>query len=666
MRLIIAEKPSMGRAIADALPKPIKKQDGYIVASDGTHVSWCIGHILEQVEPDDYDPKYKKWSYQHLPIIPETWQLKPKPKTKSQLTVLRKLSKQATHIVHAGDPDREGQLLVDEVLHYLKLPKTKLQQTERLLVSDLNTSAIKKALTKLQSNKNFVPLSVSALARSRSDWLIGMNLTRAFTLLGQKAKFNSVLSVGRVQTPLLGLVVRRDQEIEEFVSKDYFQVDAHVTIDSQPNDNFDLLARWQPSEHCAAHLDEEGRVINKSLAEHVVRQIYQQPALVKNVKKERKKQPCPLPYNLSSLQIDAAKAFKLSAQQVLDACQSLYERHKVITYPRSDCRYLPKQHHNDASKIIGHLSQFTKPHISNVAQQANPSLKSRAWNDAKVGAHHAIIPTLKSAATLSLNSNELNVYQLIAKQYLAQFFAAYESDNTKIELEINNGLFIAKSTITARLGWKIIYENQDKLTNQTTLPLLEKGQVLFCQKGELLCKQTEPPAHFTDATLLGAMTGIARFVRDPDIKKVLRETDGLGTEATRAGMIELLFKRGYLTRQGKSIRATDVGKALIRALPEEITLPDMTAQWEMQLQEICDQNANYQAFIKSIEHKLTELINRSKDIELVGLPEKPFKPKRSYSKSKGNYSKTKSNYSKSKDSTAKKPRGTKRAPKRAS
>lgn len=625
MRLIIAEKPSMGRAIADALPKPVKKHEGYIVAGDGTHVSWCIGHILEQVEPDDYDPKYKKWNYGDLPIIPEAWQLKPKAKTKSQLSVLRKLTKQASSIVHAGDPDREGQLLVDEVLHYLKLPKTKHQHTQRLLVSDLNTPAIKKALGQLQDNKLFMPLSVSALARSRSDWLIGMNLTRAFTLLGQKANFNSVLSVGRVQTPLLGLVVRRDQEIADFVSKDYYQVDAHVTLDRQSS-NTNFTARWQPSEHCANHLDEEGRVINKSLAEHVVRQIYQQDAVVTEVKKERKKQPSPLPYNLSSLQIDAAKAFKLSAQQVLDACQTLYERHKVITYPRSDCRYLPKQHLNDAPKIIAHLGQSPKPHVAMVAGKANVNIKSRAWNDSKVSAHHAIIPTLKSAANLSLSSSEANVYQLIAKQYLAQFFEAYESDHSKVELEINKGKFIAKSVQTANVGWKIIYEKTEKSDN--ALPPLTKGQTLFCQHGELLCKQTEPPAHFTDATLLGAMTGIARFVRDPNIKKILRETDGLGTEATRAGMIELLFKRGYLTRQGKSIRATDVGVALIKALPEEITLPDMTAEWEMQLQEICDQNLNYQAFIKDIENKLTQLVSDSKDAKLVGLPEKPFKPKR--------------------------------------
>lgn len=643
----------MGRAIANALPKPHQKKDGYIVAGDGTHVSWCIGHILEQSEPEDYDPLYKKWQYDHLPIIPEQWQLKPKSKTKSQLSVLRKLTKQAQQLIHAGDPDREGQLLVDEVIHFLKLPKAKVENTQRLLVSDLNTPAVKKALNNLQSNKAFIPLSVSALARSRSDWLIGMNLTRAFTLLGQKVNFNSVLSVGRVQTPLLGIVVKRDQEIANFVSKDYYQVDAHLTLTSAIQNNSDFTARWQPSEHCAPHQDEEGRIINKSLAEHVVKQIDQQPAVVLDVKKERKKQTAPLPYNLSSLQIDAAKAFKLSAQQVLDACQSLYERHKAITYPRSDCRYLPKQHFNDAPAIVSNLTSYGHAHVSHVATQADPKLKSKAWNDSKVGAHHAIIPTLKSPNINSLSAVEANVYQLIAKQYLAQFFAAYETDNVKVNLEINKGEFVAKSIKTAIIGWKIIYE-KDQSNAGAELPEIKKGQTLFCQRGELLTKRTEPPAYFTDATLLAAMTGISRFVKDPNIKKVLRETDGLGTEATRAGMIELLFKRGYLTRQGKSIRSTDIGQALIRALPEAITLPDMTAHWEMQLQDICEQKAHYQSFIKEIEQTLYGLISAARDTRLTGLPEKPFKPKRKGSSKKtynSSYSKSTTNKTASKQTS---------------
>ncbi|MGB1291944.1 MAG: DNA topoisomerase, partial [Pseudoalteromonas sp.] len=224
MKLYIAEKPSLGRAIADALPKPHKKHDGYIEVANGDCVSWCIGHLLEQAEPDDYNEQYKKWRFDDLPIVPDQWQLKAKPKTRKQLTILKKLIKQADQLIHAGDPDREGQLLVDEVIEQVKLSQAKKQQIQRLLISDLNISAVKKALASIRSNRDFIPLSVSALARSRADWLFGMNLTRAYTLAGQKAGFGNVLSVGRVQTPILGLVVNRDNEIANFVAKPFYEV----------------------------------------------------------------------------------------------------------------------------------------------------------------------------------------------------------------------------------------------------------------------------------------------------------------------------------------------------------------------------------------------------------------------------------------------------------
>ncbi|TNF16321.1 MAG: DNA topoisomerase III, partial [Vibrionaceae bacterium] len=227
-RLFIAEKPSLGRAIADALPKPHKKDQGFIRCANGDVVTWCIGHLLEQVEPDAYDERYKKWNLADLPIVPEQWQLRARKSASKQLSVVRKLLKEASQIVHAGDPDREGQLLVDEVIDYCKVAKSKKESMERLLISDLNLPAVKRALTSMRSNRDFIPLSVSALARSRADWLYGMNMSRAYTLLGQKAGYQGVLSVGRVQTPVLGLVVRRDEEIENFVPRDYFTLDALI------------------------------------------------------------------------------------------------------------------------------------------------------------------------------------------------------------------------------------------------------------------------------------------------------------------------------------------------------------------------------------------------------------------------------------------------------
>lgn len=285
MKLYIAEKPSLGRAIADALPKPHKKHDGYIEVANGDCVSWCIGHLLEQAEPDDYDERFKKWQFEHLPIVPEHWQLKAKPKTRKQLTILKKLIKKATTLVHAGDPDREGQLLVDEVIEQAKISQAKKQNIQRLLISDLNLTAVKKSINSMCANRDFIPLSVSALARSRADWLFGMNLTRAYTLAGQKAGFGNVLSVGRVQTPILGLVVNRDNEIANFVSKPFYEVLAHLVTPEQQS----FTAKWIPSKACEPYQDEEGRVLNKALAENVTSRIANQPANVTALEQKQKK-----------------------------------------------------------------------------------------------------------------------------------------------------------------------------------------------------------------------------------------------------------------------------------------------------------------------------------------------------------------------------------------
>jgi DNA topoisomerase-3 len=605
MKLYIAEKPSLGRAIADALPKPHKKHDGYIEVANGDCVSWCIGHLLEQAEPDDYDERFKKWQFEHLPIIPEQWQLKAKTKTRKQFTILKKLIKQSSQLVHAGDPDREGQLLVDQVIEEAKISQTKKQSIQRLLISDLNLSAVKKSLSCMRSNREFIPLSVSALARSRADWLFGMNLTRAYTLAGQKAGFDNVLSVGRVQTPILGLVVNRDNDIANFISKPFYEVQAHLfTPDKKP-----FTAKWIPSKACEPHQDEEGRVLNKALAENVASRIAKQDAEITALEQKQKKQSAPLPYNLSALQIDAAKAFGMPAQKVLDICQTLYERYKLITYPRSDNRYLPKEHHQEAPTILKAIGANNGQSTA-LVNGADAKKRSKCFNDSKVAAHHAIVPTAKQVKSASLANEEAKVYQLISRHYLIQFYPDYIYNETKAEVTIAGGLFKANAKQEVSLGFKVLM-GKSELKDETTLPPLTKGMRLFCQQGEVQEKHTSPPAHFTDATLLGAMTGISRYVKDLQIKKILKDTDGLGTEATRAGIIELLFRRRFLKREGKSIRATETGLALISVLPQGLASPDLTAKWESSLGDIAQQTMSYQQFLQPLIADLNDFVQQA-------------------------------------------------------
>lgn len=632
MRLFIAEKPSLGRAIADVLPKPHKKGEGYIETAQGDVVSWCIGHLLEQAEPDAYDAAFKQWRMEHLPIVPERWQLNPKAKTKGQLAVLRRLIKQADEVVNAGDPDREGQLLVDEVIDYLGYPKGK--PVRRCLISDMNPPAVRRAVEQLRDNRDFVPLAVSALARTRADWLYGINMTRAYTLVGRKAGCDQLLSVGRVQTPLLGLVVRRDQEIAAFVPKPFFEVLAYLR--SAAGEPF--TAKWLPSEACQPWQDEEGRVLSRKLAENVVTRIQGQSGQVEAVDEKAKKQAPPLPYNLSSLQIDAAKRFGMDAKRVLDVCQALYERHKLITYPRSDSRHLPVEHYGRAERVRQAIAS-TAPQLATAVGQADGRLRSKAWNDSKVDAHHAIIPTEKGGNPGSLSGDEAKLYALVARQYLMQFYPPFEYNDSKVLVRLQGGLFEAKARRILKAGWKSLLgvEEDDDEEKAGTLPALREGEAVQCERGELLEKMTQPPKSFTDATLLAAMTGIGRYVQDPEIRKTLRDTDGLGTEATRAGIIELLFKRRFLARQGKSIKATPTGHALINALPESASRPDMTALWEQALGRIGERQESYQHFMGPLEVQLRQLIDDARHSDGAGFRALPKNeaPKRRFTRRKG-------------------------------
>lgn len=619
MILYIAEKPSVGRAVADVLPKPHQKADGYIKVANGDVVTWCIGHLLEQAEPEAYNSDYKKWRKEDLPIIPEKWKHQVKPQTKKQFLIVKKLINEADLLVNMGDPDRVGQILVDEVINYAGVSRKKRESTKRCLISDMNPEAIKKSLNNLRSNIEFIPLATSALARARADWLYGINMTRLCTLQGQSSGYNGVLSIGRVQTPVLGLVVHRDQEIECFISKSFYEV---LILLETPNGE-QYQAKWKPSEACAPYMDEEGRVLSKKLAENVLERVSNKVGHVTRVNTDKKKQPAPLPYNLSTLQIDASKRFNLNAQETLDTCQQLYERHKLITYPRSDCRYLPIGHLDDKHRVAQSIKE-TCPTLNEAVENAHFNRKSKAWNDSKVSAHHAIIPTSKSVDSNRLTKNEKCIYELISRQYLIQFYPDFEYAEKQIDHDVAGGLFIAKQKDVLHNGWKVLLPSRK--TNEKedgysagNLPNVNKGDQVTCLNGNVDEKKTSPPKHFTDASLLSAMTGIARYVQNPEIKKVLRDTDGLGTEATRAGIIELLFKRQFLSKKGKEIHATDVGRQLVNSLPAQMVLPDMTAHWESQLEAISDKRMNYIQFMQPLSNGLIELINQVGKVTFSGM-----------------------------------------------
>jgi len=431
-------------------------------------------------------------------------------------------------------------------------------------------------------------------------------MTRAYTIQGREVGYDGVLSVGRVQTPVLGLVANRCEEIENFVSKPFYEVHAHLVTENDER----FMAIWQPSEACEPYMDDMRRVLIKKLAEKVVSRISDKTGKVTKYDKKNRKQTQPLPFSLSALQIEAARQFGLSAQSVLSSCQTLYERHKLITYPRSDCRYLPKEHHKEATSILDSI-KTNQAALAECVAGADKSIKSPAWNDNKVTAHHAIIPTQRHVSQASLSQSEQQVYTLIARQYVAQFYPPHEYADTRVEIVIEGGLFVATAKTILRKGWQVLFNTNKKKETEKYLPPLSMGQSLHCERGEVVTKNTTPPPYFTDATLLAAMTGISRFVTSAETRKILKDTDGLGTEATRAGIIELLFRRGFLIRKGKQIHATDAGRGLIKALPDETTLPDMTAHWESILNAISRREAAYSEFMNPLQIQLQKLIGNS-------------------------------------------------------
>jgi len=607
VKLYIAEKPSMAAEIAKCLPGPTSRRDGYIQTGGGV-ITWGYGHILRQAEPDEYDTKYEKWRVEDLPIIPQNWKLLVSDSCRKQFEIIKKLIDQATEIVHAGDPDREGQLLIDEVLDYLDNNKP----VRRILLNALDEQSIKKAIGSLRDNQDFFNLKQSALARSRADWLIGMNLSRAYTLAAQQAGHRTTLPVGRVKTPTLALVVRREREIDNFKQADYFTVKA----DFEHSDTV-FTAYWKPREDQRG-LDSEGRLADKAVAKALLEllQAAIEPAAVTLCETTEKKEPQRLPLSLSTLQVMAGKKFGYDPQAVLDTAQKLYER-KLTTYPRSDCEYLPESQHDDASAILGNLGSLSECELALWADKADDAISSRAWNDKKITAHHAIIPTPVCCNFAALSQTEKNIYSLIAQAYIAQFYPVHVYDQTRAELEHAGEKFVANGRIVKELGWKELYgaESEEKKEDDNgMLPPMAQGDSVKFVRAVADKKTTKPPGRFTAATLLAAMKDIHKYVKNPDLKKKLKDVSGIGTEATRATIIKELGERGFLREETKKkyLRPNEPAFLLIDMLPEEITYPDFTALWENILHQMAKGSASLDTFLRQQAQFTASLCTKAK------------------------------------------------------
>ena len=611
MKLFIAEKPSLARAIAAGLGVG-KKFDGYISLNGGAEiVTWCYGHILEQLNPSEYDAKYQQWRMDDLPIVPSHWALKVKKDAAKQFKIIRELIGKATTIINAGDPDREGQLLVDEVLEYVGNKKP----VQRILLNALDEKSVQQSLQDLRNNQDFQGLKNAALGRSRADWLIGMNLSRAYTIQAQQAGYETV-SIGRVMTPTMSLVVRREEEIKNFKPVQHYSIKAIFS-----NKFGEIPTVWHMSEK-VPNVDNSGRLLNRKVAEEFLAKLNSmngKQGKIIQIEEKNKVENQRLPYSLSTLQIEAGKRYGYSPQIVLDTMQALYEK-KLTTYPRSDCEYLPENQFEDAPEILEHLKNLPNEEFVTLVRNADTKIRSKAWNDKKISAHHAIIPTRIQADFENLNELEQKLYLMVAQAFLAQFYPPHEYKETKIIISFADENFIGNGKNIVKLGWRAIYKNavqNEAEEPEVNLPPLTKGETVKYLSGKILEKITKPPTKFTESSLLQAMKEIYLYVKNDDLKSELKECSGIGTEATRAGIIEKLQTTGFLKLAGKYLEPTEKAIMTVKILPEEIIYPDTTAIWETELEEVAKGRESFAEFYKKQVSGLKLLVSKAKELKIT-------------------------------------------------
>ncbi len=616
-RLFLCEKPSQARDIALVLGAT-QRQEGHLSGS-GILVTWAFGHLLALAAPEDYDPELKLWSFAALPIIPDPWVWKVRKESAAQFKVIAKLLKLVDEVVIATDADREGEAIAREILERERWPG----EIKRLWLSALDEVSIQKALNNLLPGARTKPLYDAAVARSKADWLVGMNLSRAYTLSAQAAGLEGVMSVGRVQTPTLKLVVDRDRLIENFKPLAFFDVAIHCHSEKGY-----FVAHWQVPEAMA---DSEGRCLNKQAAEQVVLRVKGQTVTVVSAETQLKQEPAPLTFDLSTLQLEASRRFGFGAQQVLDLAQALYETHKIITYPRSDAAYLPVSQHAEVPLVFQALS--TQAVYKGLLDKADHTLKSRVWNDQKISAHHAIIPTQKVPDTAHLSSDEQKLYDLIVRHYIVQFYPVHQYQQTVLVVQVGQDQFKVSGKATVDPGWKEVINNKPKGELEgkedggeaesgeaaTTLPALLEQETALIKQARVETKATKAPPRFTEGTLIHAMKNIASLVENPALKKCLKDTSGIGTEATRAGIIETLLKRGFITQvKKKTLLSSDKARTLIDALPEPVKDPAMTAIWEQALDEIAQGKRDATQFVLEQSKTVTRLIQQVTQHQPVG------------------------------------------------
>ena len=600
--LVIAEKPSVGRDIARVLHCN-KKTNTYIEGKDYI-VTWALGHLVTLADPEQYDEQYKTWNMDTLPMLPEHWKLVVIKQTGRQFHAVKELifRKDVSDIIIATDAGREGELVARWILDKAGNQKP----LKRLWISSVTDKAIREGFQNLRPGKSYEPLYRAAVARAQSDWVVGINATRALT-----CKYNAQLSCGRVQTPTLAMIAAREDEIRTFKPVPYYGLKAAVG---------GITFTWTDARSGSSRSFDKDRI-------QAIKQASAPSLLVTDVRKKLKKTFAPALYDLTALQREANQKFGFSAKQTLNIMQRLYENHKVLTYPRTDSRYLttdivPTLKERLKACAVGPYSKIAG-RLSMQKLQANKSFV----NDSKVSDHHAIIPTEQFVQLDHMSNEERKIYDLVVRRFLAVLSPACEYEETSISGTIGEERFSAKGNFIKSAGWREVYESgytdgEDEDEEQTTfsqisLPDVQKGETLPVTALTITEGKTKPPACFTEGTLIAAMENPVKYLKhkDKDVVKTLGETGGLGTVATRADIIEKLFNSFLMEKKGNEIHITSKGKQLLSLVPSDLKSPELTASWEMRLQAIAKGKESDKAFMKEIEHYTKALIQEIKSAD---------------------------------------------------